>query len=370
RLAGVLAKPLTPAALRLAVEASRAGANAPPTAPARLRGRLAGVRVLLVEDNELNQEVARHILLRCGAQVAVAANGRAAVDLLARAAGRFDVVLMDLQMPVMNGYQATVAIRALGLAALPVVAMSANAMAEDRRRALEIGMDGHLAKPIDVEQLIATLTALLPRGAAPDAAPPAGIDLDAALQRFGGDAAALLALLKRFAQTQGDAADKVRALLADGQPELAAQLLHRVRGVAANLGAAAVAGLCARAETALRQGDAVALAGLLDELEQAMALVIDAASAAPAPAGAPPPDQEHKGHEEHERRELAPALAALLVQLEQNNLKALAQFRALRPTLERRHGERAAALAEAIETLNFGAAASLLAALLHTKDSQ
>ena len=166
-LAGIVSKPATPARLLAAVTAvrdGRNGRNAPPVLPVStpLSGLLAGMRVLLVEDNEINQEVAQYILLHSGARVAVAANGKLAVDLLARTPHAYDVVLMDLQMPVMNGYEATLAIRALGLQALPIVAMTANAMDEDRLRAIASGMNAHVAKPIDVDEMIQTLTSPRP----------------------------------------------------------------------------------------------------------------------------------------------------------------------------------------------------------------
>ena len=122
--------------------------------------------MLLVEDNEINQEVARSLLLHAGAQVDVLDNGQLAVERLASAADHYDVVLMDVQMPVLNGYDATAAIRAMGLHHLPVIAMTANVMEEDRRRATAAGMDAHLAKPIDVEDLVTT-----PAGGSPACRP-------------------------------------------------------------------------------------------------------------------------------------------------------------------------------------------------------
>ena len=188
---------------------------------------------------------------------------------------------MDLQMPVMNGYDATLAIRALGLPDLPIIAMTANAMDEDRLRAIASGMNAHVAKPIDVDDMIQTLTRLVPAplgtGGArrpaghavaqtPDVpATVAGIDLAAALHRFGGDYGAFLALLKRFENSQGDAVEETRRLLAEGQARQATQLLHRVCGVAANLGATHVASLAGEAEKALKTGQSHAIAALLGQ---------------------------------------------------------------------------------------------------------
>ena len=376
-LAGIVAKPATPARLLAAVTAVRDGRNgrsAPSVLPVStpLSGLLAGVRVLLVEDNEINQEVAQYILLHSGARVAVAANGRLAVDLLAHTPDAWDVVLMDLQMPVMNGYEATRAIRALGLADLPIVAMTANAMDEDRLRAIASGMNAHVAKPIDVDDMIATLTRLVPalagaagNGAAPPGAPAAGtpevpaslpgIDLAAALHRFGGDYGAFLALLKRFENSQGDAVEETRRLLAAGQAQQAAQLLHRVCGVAANLGATHVASLAGAAEKALKAAPPQATASLLQQLENAMSEVIVAARTLPLPRSEPLAAAHGDG-----QIDLPAGLAELLVLIRNNNLKALARFHALHPAIQQSDREAALAMANAIETLNFSEAEKLV----------
>ena len=374
-LAGVVSKPATPARLMAAVMAVREGRSAPSALPAStpLSGLLAGLRVLLVEDNEINQEVAQYILLHSGARVAVAANGQLAVDMLAHTPQAYDVVLMDLQMPVLNGYEATLAIRALGLRDLPIVAMTANAMDEDRLRAIASGMNAHISKPIDVDDMVHTLTRLVPvppgaAGAAGKLPPgnasadavevPAsvpGIDLDAALHRFGGDYGAFLALLKRFENSQGDAVEQTRRLLADGQIQPAAQLLHRVCGVAANLGAAGIASLAAEAEKALKGGRRRASLSLLRQLEQAMAVVIEGARTQPLPRSHAAPAMPGTA-----QVDLRAGLAQLLVLIRNNNLKALAQFHALHPAIEQSDREAALAMANAIETLNFSDAERLV----------
>src|SRR5450830_855259 len=367
-LAGIVSKPATPARLLAAIDAVRQGRAAPPVLPVStpLSGLLAGMRVLLVEDNEINQEVAQYILLHSGARVAVAANGQLAVDLLADTPRDFDVVLMDLQMPVLNGYEATQAIRALGLSELPIIAMTANAMDDDRLRAISSGMNAHVAKPIDVDELIQTLTRLVPMPGAADKPTPVssdhlamevpdsvpGIDLDAALRRFGGDYGAFLALLKRFENSQGDAVEETRRLLAQGQEEQAGQLLHRLCGVAANLGASTVADLSARAGKAVKAGQGQAADSLLAKLEQAMAVVIEGTRTLPLPlshtaAASSPVD-------------LLAGLAELLDLILNNNLKALAQFHLLRPALEQSDRETALALDYAIGTLHFSDAEKLV----------
>ena len=122
-------------------------------------------RILLVEDNELNQEIATAILEEAGFTTEVAENGQVAVEMLTRSQpGYYQLILMDVQMPVMNGYEATRAIRKLEnqrLANIPILAMTANAFGEDKQEALRSGMNGHIAKPIDIEMLIDTLDEML-----------------------------------------------------------------------------------------------------------------------------------------------------------------------------------------------------------------
>ncbi|MYM67654.1 response regulator [Pseudoduganella sp. FT55W] len=388
-LAGVLAKPVSPARLLERVSALLAGDQATSGILSQLehtplQGRLNGMRILLVEDNEINQEVAQYMLLHAGATVEVAANGQLAVELLAAAAERYDVVLMDVQMPIMNGYDATREIRRLGLLTLPIIAMTANVLEDDRRRAAEAGMNAHVAKPIDVEELISVLTRLVTiRDAsrdmvapvpakAPPAVPPAtlmpplsplpGIDVEAALARLGGNHDALTSLLKRFEQSQGGAVAEVRTLLAAGQRQQAAQVLHRLRGVAANLGATDVARLTAAAETVLHENtaDTLAMPTALSRLEQALELVTRTARGLVAPAQDAPtshtatPDLEQK-------------LAQLQGLLQNNNLKALEHYRALRPALA--SAGQAQALGEAVETLNFKAAYQMVEEMLQRKES-
>ncbi|MDE7219394.1 MAG: PAS domain-containing protein [Oscillospiraceae bacterium] len=144
--------------------------DAPEAAEDPASQQLTGKRLLLVEDNELNQEIAVTILEEAGCIVEVASDGAEAVEKVCRSVSApYDLVLMDIQMPVMDGIEATKAIRALAdprLARLPIVAMTANAFEEDRQRVLSAGMNGHLGKPIDVKKLFATLQSILGHGQA------------------------------------------------------------------------------------------------------------------------------------------------------------------------------------------------------------
>lgn len=138
----------------------------PETKPEQVEEKVdfTGSHLLLVEDDELNQEIATAILEDAGFTLDVANDGREACDIIREAeAGRYDLILMDIQMPHMNGYEATRTIRAMGapLSTIPIIAMTADAFAEDRERAMEAGMDGHLTKPIDVDALMAKLAETL-----------------------------------------------------------------------------------------------------------------------------------------------------------------------------------------------------------------
>ncbi|CAG1011629.1 two-component system, glycerol uptake and utilization sensor kinase [Burkholderiales bacterium] len=309
----VLTKPVMPAQLidaigqaagkRATVE-RRAGPDA--AERQRLVERLAGARVLLVEDNEINQELALEWLRHARIAAELANNGQEALDRLARDA-RFDAVLMDCQMPVMDGYEATRRIRdELGLTDLPVIAMTANAMAGDRERALAAGMNDYLAKPVDVDQLFRTLASWAstrqgqghaPAPAAPRAAATAalpalpGIDLDAGLAATMDNAALYRSLLQRFRSGQGQFAAAFRLAWANDDIPTAERLAHTLKGLAATIGAPGVAAAAGELERACRTGEAgenvaFKLQALLAELNpvvEGLALLEDTAPpAAPA----------------------------------------------------------------------------------------
>ncbi len=384
KLDAILSKPVTPDALVNAIvelHTGKPGAGAD-LAPPPLAGLLHGIYVLLVEDNQINQEVANYILLHAGAAVDIAANGRIAISMLTEAPERYDAVLMDIQMPVMNGYEATAAIRSMGLTDLPIIAMTANAMEEDREYAIEVGMNGHVAKPIDVDILVATLNRVVAGGDAremrapvragyslhntphgmPAAVPIAGIDLKSTLPRFGGNYANFVVLFKRFESSQGETLDEVRTLLKRGDRQNAIQLVHRLRGVAANLGASELAALAFDFEHALRSAAEGELMIRLGALDRALQQVFDTARtlAQPAVTGAQGPLQDPV--------QLDAALAELAGFLQNNNLKAMAAFDTLRPALEAALAPATVtALGEAIATLGFASAASQVQDILNRK---
>jgi two-component system sensor histidine kinase/response regulator len=226
-------------------------------------------RVLLVEDNELNREVATGLLEGAPVTVSAADNGEVAIRMLNES--KYDMVLMDMQMPVMDGLAATRAIRQNSrFKDLPIIAMTANAMADDRDKCLEAGMNDHLAKPIDPNKLFAALLRWIPaRSAAPKVAvapvvtaqrPPAdsaplevpGIDTQTALKRTGGNRQRYVSLLRRFADSQVGAVGEIRAALKAQDSVTAQRIAHSLKGAAANLGANALATAAGSAEVAIK----------------------------------------------------------------------------------------------------------------------
>jgi len=252
---------------------------------------IAGAKVLLVEDNDLNQQVALELLRDAGFDVAVADNGAVAVTMVASA--DYDLVFMDMQMPVMDGVTATEEIRRLGFGDLPIVAMTANALQPDRDRCVAAGMNDYLAKPIDPGALWEVLLRWIKPGhraaAAPAAAPAdlpgdgqpfaaisvPGLDAESGLQRCGGKTRLYHDLLEKFAAGQGTAVAAIRAALADGSVETAQRLAHTLKGTAATIGADAVREAAARLETALRDlGPSGEIERLLDGLEPVLAQLV------------------------------------------------------------------------------------------------
>ncbi|WP_058049344.1 response regulator [Janthinobacterium sp. Ant5-2-1] len=225
---------------------------------------LRGAWLLLVEDNEVNQEVAQHILNDAGIRVDIAGNGAIALAKIAENA--YDGVLMDCQMPVMDGYQATRKLRQdPRYSNLPVIAMTANAMVGDKEKCLDAGMNDFIAKPIDVAQLFGTLARWIAPAtpqevaavvAQPEAELPviAGLKMAEAMRRVGGNAALMRKLLERFVETQFDAMQRIVAAIENNQLETAIREAHTLKGLAGNIGAGGLADSAARVEHLLSLG--------------------------------------------------------------------------------------------------------------------
>ena len=311
---GVLVKPVTPSTL---LDSILGGFGRNVVAPSRkqalqaeyqeARKALQGAYLLLVEDNLVNQEMGREILGRAGIRVDVANNGAEALAMLAQHA--YDGVLMDCQMPVMDGFEATRQLRRQPAhARLPVLAMTANTMAGDMERCLAAGMNDHIAKPIDVPQLFVTLHRWVRVGQpAPEAAPLAagddpalpaiaGLHLEAALQRLDGNTGLLRKLLGDFCEAHGEDVAGIRQALQAGEQETAVRIAHTLKGLAGNIGADALARQAAELEGQLRHPREGAIAspstraleGALQGLRERIAAALGTlAPATRAPSGAP-----------------------------------------------------------------------------------
>jgi two-component system sensor histidine kinase/response regulator len=269
---------------------------------------IAGARVLLVEDNDLNREVARELLESAGCVVELAENGQVAFEKVQCA--DFDVVLMDMQMPVMDGITATRQIRQLPrLHDLPIVAMTANAMQGDRQRFLAAGMQDHVAKPIEPDDLWRALLKWVKPGSAAPAAMPTvpsagstesaaellmpidGVDLALGLKHAFGKKALYFTLLSKFIAGQARAAEQLAAALDANDWKGAERLAHTLKGTAATIGAMGVSEFAARLEASIReQAPRTSLDAMVRDLSQPLATLVDALrDALPAEVGATAP---------------------------------------------------------------------------------
>ena len=237
--------------------------------PTVTQRRLEGMRLLVVEDNMINQQVAEELLSNEGALIEIAANGQLGVAAVAAANPPFDAVLMDLQMPVMDGFEATRAIRTeLGLTQLPIIAMTANAMASDREACLAAGMNDHVGKPFNLPQLIKLLQTIthstagapvvtpvqgpVTPTAATVTATPEGIDVVGALERLGGNTDLYARILQEYLSEIARLPDQLDLLLRNSDLAGAARLLHTLKGLSATVGASPLATVAREAESLVK----------------------------------------------------------------------------------------------------------------------
>jgi CheY-like chemotaxis protein len=385
-LDGFLVKPVTASQIYDALQPGEPGA---PGLRHTLRGasskrRLEGMKLLIVEDNLINQQVAEELLNSEGALVSLAANGQLGVEAVAAAKPQFDAVLMDLQMPVMDGYAATRAIReTLGLTELPIAAMTANAMASDRAACLAAGMNEHVGKPFDMEQLVALLLRLTHRNATAGTGHSAsaessassgtadvvalaqtlGIDLGAALDRMAGLVALYLRAARDFSASLALEAAQFRATLDTGDMAQATRQIHSLKGLAATLGATTLSTEAARVEAickqtadpqqTLNQLDALTL--VIENTRLALDQVIAALQATSAPASQASPGNNAKVDPLAWRT----ALQEILALVASSDMEALERFKSLRSELATMPAVPHAALQTALESLDFAAAVRL-----------
>ena len=258
-LDGLLVKPLTASMFVQSLEKARTAAGASRPVEAKPQ-RLEGMRVLLVEDNAINQQVAQELLAAEGAQIQLADNGALGLDALRTAPVPFHVVLMDLQMPVMDGLTATRQLRLdPRFTSLPVIAMTANAMGSDREECLQAGMNDHVGKPFDLNQLVQTLifhthwagseNGLSIAAVRPSAPPSASaIDVDLALHRMGGNAVLLQRSVASYISDARKLPARLLQLLQTSDPGGFKRELHAFKGLSATVGAQALSHLAAQLE--------------------------------------------------------------------------------------------------------------------------
>ncbi|PTS76305.1 hypothetical protein DBR07_12815 [Aeromonas sp. HMWF036] len=269
----VLAHPFTPQALRQALAGDAMGrealSDASPHHQVALPAHgLAGARLLLVDDNDMNREVALALLGKEQISLVCACDGAQALTLLAQDRG-FDGILMDCQMPVMDGYTATRLIRAdPALARIPIIAMTASTMAGDKEKALAAGMNDHIAKPLNMPLLLATLshwiTPARPLAAASklkvtdDATPwqgVPGLDVQRGMAVMGGDSALYRNMLQRFCNGQQGFEGSFHSVWVSDDKVTARRLAHTLKGSASTIGATGVAEQAALLERACEEGD-------------------------------------------------------------------------------------------------------------------
>ena len=370
-LDGFLVKPVTPSmlfdAVANATRGTSSGTDLLGESTTRLANRLLGLRLLVVEDNLLNQQVAQELLSQAGAYVQVANNGQEGIDIFRKTQPPFDLVLMDIQMPVMDGYEATRVLREEMGVTLPIVAMTANAMDSDRVACLQAGMNDHVGKPIDLTELINTILHHCP-GTHVDSTEPAaqgdaiqspdrtshlpespeGFDLAAALLRIDGNRTLFASLVRRFTLDQHDIMARTKRALQQGDPAGATLELHTLKGLAATLGATTLSKVASEMEAKVKAGttreeEEIHLAMLDQHLTKAVEFLTKTAASFAPPTTTTTADPNRA--------------KALLVELEQllaqRNMRALHVFSDLKQAVGERFEIEFAALNEAITKLDF-----------------
>ena len=355
---------------------------------AQAADHLRGAHLLLVEDNEINQQVATELLEQAGLTITIANHGREAMDLLSAGQDHFDGVLMDIQMPIMDGYTATREIRKdPRFKEIPIIAMTANAMAQDRERTADAGMNDHIAKPIDVKELFEVLgkwidvpkerrveagSSVSDAASEPGTAEAAtveipeldGIDGVASLDRMGGNRQLYLKILRKFRDSQADAVERLRLAADAGEWVVVRREAHTLKGLAGNIGAQA---LYQSAEWVERLCDLKEPDGSFDTALAALQIKLNAVMAALDSLGGDRAQPVSAGASDARDISRVPMLLARLRErLEDDDAEAEQLLEALTPLLA---GTSRAGLlddlATRIEDYDFDAALELMARLEH-----
>ena len=376
-LRAFLPKPVTPSALLAAVSDTPAPGATPVDVGEQLR-RHQGQRILLAEDNPLNQEVALSLLRRMGFEVDVAENGQIAVDLARQKT--YDLLLLDIQMPVLDGLEATRAIRQQAHhAATPILAMTASAFNEDRDRCLAAGMNDHIAKPVEPDALYATLVRWLPPGRVPAQLPPAqaveqgpaadelhralaavgDLNLDKILKLTNGQITRLARLLERFCHDHAGDAELAERQIRAGARADAQRTAHTLKGVAGTFGMPQVQARAQALEEALKAGDGE-LEAPVQALKTALRAMVEALAFLPAEASAPTATAASTVDWSRLQSAMAP-LRQLLVAAD---LASKRFYEPLHAELESAVGECAQTLRQQIDDYEFDAALATLEGIL------
>lgn len=368
-LNGFMVKPVTTSMLFDAVnEASAIRQAGREGAPAARPLNLQGLRVLVVDDNHLNQQVARELLLKQGAQVDVADGGIAATRSVLAAQPPFDAVLMDIQMPDMDGYEATRRIRQdPRMQSLPIIAMTANAMAGDRENCLAANMNDHICKPIDLNILIDTLLRHCPAGSIRAVRPVSEeegrsasapnlttkIELRLALQRLGGNQELFLQLAKGFRSESALLLASLERVWRSGKFVEAADILHTLKSAGGIVGATELENYAAEVERRLRtDGVNLPFESMLSRLDLLTGQCVDELEQIRADLESSVPGQPCESATEP-AQPLDVMLNELDAMLRDANMHAISVFMEIEKSYGRLLGDRMAALTSSIAQLDF-----------------
>ncbi|MBB5016834.1 PAS domain S-box-containing protein [Chitinivorax tropicus] len=343
-----------------------------PPCRATLRAELRGMRILVVEDNDILCEFEVDLLSSMGVLPIVAVNGKQAVDLLADPETHVDAVLMDVQMPIMDGLAATRLIRRLpGREQLPIIAMTAHAIDTEKQRCFDAGMNDHISKPIDPDRLAGALVhAVYPSVAAgsvpmpthlPDVPDLPGLDLNAALQRLGGKVAFLRRMLNRFRTGYPDAAHRLRELSDSVQYDEARRYAHSLKGLAGTLGATQVAELASMIEPKMAQHSSDGMDQLLIDLAAELDVVLNSIDSWLPPRSEMPVKSDHALDG---RDDAAPQLNELDALLRVRSISARRRFQELQALVAAVDESVAIDMGTALESLDFPEAQRLLGRIL------
>ncbi len=354
----------------------------PPDAIESIRG----ARLLVAEDNEINQQVAREILESAGFVVELAHNGLEALQKVR--SGPYDAVLMDIQMPEMDGLQAAEELRRDGrFGDLPIIAMTAHAMAGDREASLRAGMNDHVTKPIDPDTLIAVLLRWIrpgERAAVPQPSPPRpdaatrreapgpgagslpGIDRTTGLRRVAGNEALYGKLLLDFHRDYATSADLIRAAIGADRLSDAERLVHTLKGVAGNIGAMDLHRTAQELDSALRLGERENAGALLTDVERELSVVIRGLEPLARQAATARAEAEASGAGSGgavDRPALESALRALADRVRKNDPEAEDALEHVRGVLKGARTREVERIAQALDLFDFRGATKALTAL-------